>query len=1290
MENLNCVNSKTNQMKQHFIALLAAGLACLAAGLVPVHGQVIVNPNIISGHVRFSNANAGILNLLNSPGNEGLSNVVMLANSVPPAPPIAAYSDSIQATNRTVTSYQLTVDSANPGIAYALAPYVVMQGDQYVYYFNTKTSAPVVIGTPPPALDFDECVGVVTVQFVTSGGAPIPVDGGKIIAYSLPDYNYAGVRSVIAAGSTEQRIYLRGGLTHQLDITVHRGTNFYTDRLESFLSTNVAVACDTFTTVKMVLPDSTVLASIIGSVDMLGEFELTAASNPLYDYPNYTTVIASSGPFSNQRWGALPGLNFTTPSSGDYTLSNVVPSTLDPLSAGYWVSAQMLIRTNRMIQVFQTPGLNSGLNPPLPVAPGATVDLTNLFEINPGYLRGRVLLQGPAESLGRASLLRGVLHAGDDDLDDDGIPDAFGTYGVYWTTVEAVGVDRLAAGATFTASGGLGYGDFPGDFNPATSAYEGQYELALGGLLGEASIWKQKYFNLTFVSSPSITNDDDYFANILSISEDDTNDVQIVPGQAVTNDVAYCLSEVKVVFHSTSGTFYQPNIRFSSGSFTGTDFQGRAADYSVDVESMYGTPTSSATASNIGQVVMYLPQGIYHLNPSVTPAGGNAQAGLEPIDITVGCGQRLTLEPCLQLSLQAPAWTNSPTVHVSGSVRSCGSNVTHISYTLNSGPVQTICSGCGADPSFAFTLHLSNECTDNLLVVTATDSSGGVSSVTTVVRYDGTPPDINCPADITAVDADTNGTNVNFTVTATDNCAGPVSLVCTPPSGSLFPLGTNTVTCTAADTSGNTNSCSFLVIVRPPCVQVSIEPPMCTTNYGFIGWGSATSCDGTLTNLEVRVTPEFDTSIRLTFSSITYFIGSTNFLRIPGQIFPEFDGFPPDYYTNMLWTVTVRDNHGGVFVRQEVFHYDFTPPVLNCPGDITVTAADGVSAVVNYSFTADDGCTCPVIARTIPPSGSSFSVGTHTVTCIASDLCHNTNTCTFQVTVLPPECPLRIELTQSSPPEVTLTWDCDAALQSAPDVAGPWSNVAGAASPFVTAAVEPQTFYRLKFSSAGAALQFPGTGSAFATASVPNYFAGSSPALTIAAWLKTSQSTGAYPGIITKYLGGSASGYALALNAGRLAPWYYYDATHFIEPGFSGPTDRFVADNLWHHVAFVVDATSGRTFIDGQLVSTQPWTGSPVTSQSNEPLRFGTYPGGAGKLFNGQLDEVTLWSIALTDSQINALMTAPPLGAEPGLQGYWRFDENGGSTAYDWTGHGYDASLGAGVTWTKSTAPITP
>lgn len=1261
----------------------------LAASLVPSRAQVILNPNTLTGTVRFTNSNPAILDLLNPPGNEGMSNLYLLANSALPAPPISA-NTYLSADSRTSTDYQITVDSDNTGISYVVAPWVVMQGDQYVYYFNSLTSAPVTIGVPPPPLNFDECAGVVTVRFVTSGGSPVPVAGGQITAFDVPTGNYTGQRGTISAGVTQQRIYLRGGSTHRLEISVHSGTDYYTDRIETTLSTNIAVICDQFQNVDMVIPDSGTLATITGSVDLLGEFELKALANPAYDFlANFTSVIARYGPYSNQRWAELPGTNFTDASSGPFTLADVVPSTLDPLSPGYQVQAQMVLRTNRAIEVFYSPALDSGLNPALPVGPGESVDLTNLFVINPGYLRGKVRLQGPAESLGRPSLLRGLLHAGDDDLDGDGIPDAFGTYGVYWSVVEAVGVDRLASGASFSASGGLGYGDFQGDFNPATSAYEGQYELVLGGLLGESTIWQQKYLNVT-LSSGATTNDNDYYYNVLTITETGTNDSEIIPTQPTTNDVAYCLSEVKVVFHSTTGTFYNPGFRNSSfGTFTNTDFLGRPANYRVDVAAAYGSPTSAAAAANIGQVVLYLPQGNYTLFPVVTTDGSDT--GLQPIDISVGCGEAITLEPCLQLLLHAPDCTNNPSVHITGSVISCTNDVANITYTLNGGPPQLICNDCGTDPAFAFDLTLTNECADNMLVVTATNNIGGVSSITTAIHYDVTPPVITCPADIEVASPTENPIPVNFTVTATDNCADPVSIVCTPPSGSTFPIGTNTVTCIATDSCGNASQCNFKVVVSG-CLHLTIEGPSCTTNYGFLTRATVDSCEATLTNLSLSAYSVENPSVRLGYSDIRIIepVGQarTNLTTAHG-LFPEFDGQPLSNYSNILYTAIARDNKGRVAMVQFVGHYDFTPPSINCPADITVIATNGTSAIVNYTVTADDGCPCQVIVESTPPSGSGFSIGTHTVTCRAHDLCHNTNICTFQITVLPPACPLRIELTQLAPPQVTLTWDCAAQLQSAPELAGPWAEIVGATSPHVTDAAGPQTFYRLNYSKAGTALQFPGTSGAFASTPFADYvYDPFGPAKTITAWIKTAQSTGAYPGIVTKYLGGSASGYALALNAGRLAPWYYYDATHFVEPGFSGPNDRFVADGLWHHVAFVVNTNSGRTFIDGQLVNTQPWTGFPAQTLSTEPLRLGTYVGGAGNLFIGQLDEVTIWSLALDASQINALMTTPPQGAEPGLQGYWRFDEAGGDTAQDWTGHGYNASLGVGVDWVPSTAPI--
>ncbi|MBL9149460.1 MAG: HYR domain-containing protein [Phycisphaerae bacterium] len=59
-----------------------------------------------------------------------------------------------------------------------------------------------------------------------------------------------------------------------------------------------------------------------------------------------------------------------------------------------------------------------------------------------------------------------------------------------------------------------------------------------------------------------------------------------------------------------------------------------------------------------------------------------------------------------------------------------------------------------------------------------------------------------------------SGAVVTYSVGASDNCGTPL-VVCTPPSGSVFPVGTTTVNCTAIDDCGNQSSCSFDITVTP-------------------------------------------------------------------------------------------------------------------------------------------------------------------------------------------------------------------------------------------------------------------------------------------------------------------------------------------------------------------------------------------------------------------------------------------------------------------------------------------
>jgi uncharacterized repeat protein (TIGR01451 family) len=108
------------------------------------------------------------------------------------------------------------------------------------------------------------------------------------------------------------------------------------------------------------------------------------------------------------------------------------------------------------------------------------------------------------------------------------------------------------------------------------------------------------------------------------------------------------------------------------------------------------------------------------------------------------------------------------------------------------------------------------------------DGLGGTTACNfTVTVLDNQPPILTCPADMvvgTSVTPSLCGAVVNFTATVTDNCPG-ATVTCTPASGSTFPLGMTTVTCTARDANLNPSAaCNFKVTVvdfsgdaNPPC-----------------------------------------------------------------------------------------------------------------------------------------------------------------------------------------------------------------------------------------------------------------------------------------------------------------------------------------------------------------------------------------------------------------------------------------------------------------------------------------
>ena len=116
------------------------------------------------------------------------------------------------------------------------------------------------------------------------------------------------------------------------------------------------------------------------------------------------------------------------------------------------------------------------------------------------------------------------------------------------------------------------------------------------------------------------------------------------------------------------------------------------------------------------------------------------------------------------------------------------------------------------------------------VTLTCSDTDGKTAScAATVTVVDDTPPVIVCPADQT-LECTAEGAVATFVPTASDNC-GPVSVSCTPPSGTSIPEDAAVAAnCVAVDGSGNRASCGFQIAVKDTL------PPVVTTNEGADGF----------------------------------------------------------------------------------------------------------------------------------------------------------------------------------------------------------------------------------------------------------------------------------------------------------------------------------------------------------------------------------------------------------------------------------------------------------------------
>ncbi|MCG3119888.1 MAG: hypothetical protein ALAOOOJD_02441 [bacterium] len=122
--------------------------------------------------------------------------------------------------------------------------------------------------------------------------------------------------------------------------------------------------------------------------------------------------------------------------------------------------------------------------------------------------------------------------------------------------------------------------------------------------------------------------------------------------------------------------------------------------------------------------------------------------------------------------------------------------------------------------------------------------------------------------------------------------------------------------------------------------------------------------------------------------------------------------------------------------------------------------------------------------------------------------------------------------------------------------------------------------------------------------------------------------------------------------------------------------------NTWNHLAVTFDGAAYRFYVGGNLRDKidLPNAAKPVA----QPIKFF---GAAQNSFSGTIDEIRLWNRVRSSRELQADMHQRLTGLEPGLAGYWRFDEAEGDTVYDQTNNGANGTRHGGQ-WITSDAPV--
>lgn len=490
-------------------------------------------------------------------------------------------------------------------------------------------------GAPPTVANFQECVGIVEVNFTNNCSAPTtPILLGD-------PYIYSTRSATFAPGPTGVLRHIAKPASSPQTFTLHYsvGNDPYSNQIQNEITFSATTSCDIVTPVCLdssVLPGTCVGAncppSILGNIIGLQDIESTLenANN------RRTEVGARSGIYGNFRKNDLrgepgtitpPPVNPVGPPR-DFNLLNLVPST-------YQVYFETTTGTNGAYNFI---GTNSV---PTVVVASQTTNLGAAFVTKKAEWKGKILLtQFPTAAQPNAP------PSGLNDL-----------YYSYITQSPANGLPTsydLSTGSRlyFSGNGAFSVTAWPYNTNMAGFSDSLFGQTSVGMLRSNylanvvrannaVAVWPdngQTHLELRFDQDGTVDGFNPPRANGNLIINETIAQLPLehkTMTASRTYDFEYCFGTVRVIYKTKTGSLYAP-VAQVRGSYQGTlnpkdpnnnfmEVFSRVANYSTRA-TFIGLPQSSNPNApvNIGDLLMTLPAGNYTLFPSVTVDDGSS------------------------------------------------------------------------------------------------------------------------------------------------------------------------------------------------------------------------------------------------------------------------------------------------------------------------------------------------------------------------------------------------------------------------------------------------------------------------------------------------------------------------------------------------------------------------------------------------------------------------------------------------------------------------------------------